>query len=44
MLANCYRLIAQIAADAGDRERQLEATQRQKFLTELFHEHVNNQF
>lgn len=44
MLANCYRLIAQIAMDQGDDDRQLEATQRQKFLTDLFHEHVQEHF
>ncbi|KRM06048.1 DNA-binding helix-turn-helix protein [Liquorilactobacillus ghanensis DSM 18630] len=44
MLANCYHLIAQIAKDQGANERELEAIQRQKFLTELFHEKIDDNF
>lgn len=44
MLANCYHLVAQIAKQQNDVDRALEASQRQKFLQDLFHEHVDNQF
>ncbi|AFS01004.1 helix-turn-helix domain-containing protein [Lentilactobacillus buchneri] len=44
MLANCYYLIAQIAKNSGDKDQMLESLQRQKFLTELFHEKVYDKF
>ncbi len=44
MLANCYRLVAQIAQEQGNAERELEATKRQEFLSELFHEKINDDF
>jgi len=43
MLANYYRLMAQIAQDTGQLETATEASQRQKMLTELFHEQINDQ-
>jgi len=43
MLANYYRLMAQIAQDTGQAETATEATQRQKMFTELFHEQINDQ-
>ncbi|WP_048000692.1 helix-turn-helix domain-containing protein [Lactiplantibacillus herbarum] len=43
MLANYYRLMAQLAQDAGQSEAAADASQRQKMLTDLFHEQINEQ-
>lgn len=44
MLANCYRLLAEIAARQGNDGSRLTALQKQHFLSELFHEKVPEKF
>lgn len=44
MLANDYRLLAEIAAVQGQRHEQLMDLDHQKFLVSLFHEKVNEHF
>lgn len=44
MLANCYRLIAEIAEQAGRENEAAEARQKQHFLSTLFHESVPEKF
>lgn len=44
MLANCYRLIAEIAQRAGRALDAAEARQKQRFLSTLFHEAVPEKF
>lgn len=44
MLANCYRLIAEIADQAGQKNEAADARQKQRFLSMLFHEKVPGKF
>ncbi|WP_125766539.1 helix-turn-helix domain-containing protein [Lapidilactobacillus wuchangensis] len=44
MLANDYRLLAEIAAVNGQRHEQLMDLEHQQFLVSLFHEKVNEHF
>lgn len=44
MLANSYRLLAEIAEQAGRANEAQVAQQKQQFLTDLFHEKVPDQF
>ena len=44
MLANSYRLLAEIADRAGRENDAAEAHQKQQFLTDLFHEQVPKDF
>ncbi|GBG93555.1 transcriptional regulator [Ligilactobacillus salitolerans] len=44
MLANLYRLIAQIAEENEQEDRKLEALQRSDFLKSLFKEKINENF
>lgn len=44
MLANLYRLLAQIAEEDGQIDRQLEARRQSDFLKKLFNEKVNENF
>ncbi|WP_367294998.1 helix-turn-helix domain-containing protein [Levilactobacillus yonginensis] len=44
MLANYYRLLAEIANQAGKANKAEDARQKQQFLTELFHEKVPEKF
>ncbi|AKP65764.1 DNA-binding helix-turn-helix protein [Levilactobacillus koreensis JCM 16448] len=44
MLANSYRLLAEIAARAGRENDAVVAQQKQRFLSDLFHEKVPEKF
>ncbi|MCM2437782.1 helix-turn-helix transcriptional regulator [Periweissella beninensis] len=44
MLANLYRLVAQIAKENEQADQQLEAQQRSNFLKNLFNEKINENF
>ncbi|KRK36614.1 helix-turn-helix domain-containing protein [Levilactobacillus parabrevis] len=44
MLANSYRLLAEIADRAGRENEATDARQKQQFLTDLFHEQVPKKF
>jgi len=44
MLANSYRLLAELAAQAGNVNEATTATHKQQFLTDLFHEKVPKKF
>lgn len=44
MLANCYRLLAEIAVQQVQPQVAADAQQKQRFLTDLFHEPVPKQF
>lgn len=44
MLANDYRLLAEIALKQDQASQYLDALTKQRFLTELFHEAVNENF
>lgn len=44
MLANCYRLLAEIAVQQGAPAQAATATRQQRFLSELFHEPVPTTF
>ncbi|WP_407886443.1 helix-turn-helix domain-containing protein [Levilactobacillus sp. N40-8-2] len=44
MLANSYRLLAEIANRAGRENEAAEARQKQQFLSDLFHEQVPEKF
>lgn len=44
LLANDYRLLAEIAAVTGQKQQELVATAQEQFLVSLFHEKINEVF